>query len=148
MASGSSWPVVSEVSHLAVATLYDGIRQHQVAYRGVAYGQRKDLPSVGDISFKPAIASCMGDARKNTRWQVLGRIGQFGPTHPPLEDDYVASLVHTFAEQEYETLDKLKHSNFQFCVNMGGSGLLILVNLMDAYVLAISYRHASIGVSL
>ena len=83
--------------------------------------------------------------------RALGRAGEFRdiyPTHPQLEDDFVASLTHAHAEHEYETLQKLEHGNFQFSVNVGGNGLHIVINLVDAYVLAISYLRVGIQGSL
>jgi hypothetical protein len=83
--------------------------------------------------------------------EALGRVGQFRdvyPTHPPLEDNFVASLTYAHAEHEYDMLKKLEHGNFQFSMSVGGNGPYIMINLMDAYVLAISYLRGGIQGSL
>jgi hypothetical protein len=61
-----------------------------------------------------------------------------------INDAEAAYHTHILALRAIEALAAMKYGNFQYTIQAGGSGIYIIVNLLDTWILAISYLNVGV----
>jgi hypothetical protein len=77
--------------------------------------------------------------------ELLARVGDNAYVDPwALDYDLMARLTQSHSLHEVDFLDKTRMEDFEFSINAGRVGVYIVVNLLDAYFVGISYKNIGI----
>lgn len=77
----------------------------------------------------------------DSKGNLICSIGKFYRTGEMNVTSQIATeQIHLLTEQNYLSLEKIDHGNFQMSVHLGGHGNLFILNMNDAFRLAVTYH--------